>query len=37
MNDKTRIRWSVVMGLVFIVIFVLCCVIYALVRYAAGA
>lgn len=35
MSEKQR--WSLVIGIVLIVAFVLCCVIYALVRYAVGA
>jgi hypothetical protein len=34
MNDRQR--WSLVMGLVLIVSFILCCVVYTLVRYASG-
>lgn len=33
---KQRLRWSIVMGVLFILCLILCCVIYALVRYAAG-
>lgn len=33
---KQQLRWSIVMGVLLILCFVLCCVIYALVRYAAG-
>lgn len=35
MNDQQR--WSLAIGIVLIVIFILCCIAYALVRYAVGA
>lgn len=34
--NKEQMRWSIVMGVILIVVLILCCVIYALVRYAAG-
>ena len=34
--SKEQLRWSITIGAILIVCFVLCCVIYALVRYAAG-
>ena len=35
MSDRQR--WSLAIGLLLILIFILCCIAYALVRYAAGA
>lgn len=35
--NKQRLYWSIVIGLILILAFIACCVIYALVRYAAGA
>ena len=34
--NKQRLQWSIVMGVMLIVCLILCCVIYALVRYAMG-
>ena len=34
--NKQQLRWSIVMGVLLLFALIACCVIYVLVRYAAG-